>query len=179
VSGLLGICADDNTIRFTGSITLVAHDLGANKNPVFVGTNGELTPTEPTTEDFFSRIVAYVEDEDRIRVSIDENWYTIGEDLIPLTTITSGDSPFIVTNLHTIIEVDASGGDVELDFPTSSGNSSQEWTITRIDDDQASDYEVTLDPFGGELINGEATLEINFQHTSLNIYANGTGLGIK
>lgn len=92
----------------------------------------------------------------------------------PLDPITSDTT---LTDEQLIVEVDASGGDVIISFPTAIGRANRGWSVTRIDDTVA--YVVTLNPSGSELIRGLASLNINFQWTSYHVYSNGVGLNIR
>lgn len=80
------------------------------------------------------------------------------------------DSPYL-TDWGEDLEVDCTAGDVEIDFPTAIGNNGQEIKITRID---GSLNDITLDPFGGETMLGEATLTIDTQWESRTVKSNGT-----
>lgn len=129
ISGQLGICSAANHISFSGLLTLTAHGLGSNGVPLYVGTSGAITATESTTEDYFSRIVAYIEDVDTIRIAIDDEWYTIGLDFTELSTKTSD---YTITSSDITILADASSNTVDISMPPSPSHG-QEHRVKCID----------------------------------------------
>lgn len=75
----------------------------------------------------------------------------------------------------TYYQVDCTGGNVIINFPTAVGSSAL-WGVKKID---SSSNTVTLTPNGAETIDGSATKTIRFQHTEIDIYSNSTNLFIK
>lgn len=93
-----------------------------------------------------------------------------------VVSIAVGDSPY-TASWGEDIEVDASGGNVTINIPTAVGNSGETLWVTRIDDTVTTN--VIVDPNLSETINGESTITIDNQWTSLAIRSNGTNVGIR
>lgn len=73
-----------------------------------------------------------------------------------------------------IIDIDASGGAVEIDLPTAVGNSGKIYKIKAVDITSAA----TIDPNGAETIDGLSLYTFSKQYETLEIVSNGTNWGI-
>lgn len=93
------------------------------------------------------------------------------------TVINVNTTPYTVvpmTGVYVYL-VDATGGNIIIDFPTAVGNTAL-YTIKKVD---SSANTVTLDPSGAETIDGYATQTIRFQNTSVDIYSDNANLYIR
>jgi len=86
-------------------------------------------------------------------------------------------SPYTIipTTGETLYQVDCTGGDVIINFPTAVGSTAT-WGVQKIDSGIRT---ITLTPFGAQTINGAATQIIRFQWTFVEIWSNNTNLFIK
>lgn len=86
-------------------------------------------------------------------------------------------SPYTIvpTSGNYIYQVDCTGGNITINFPTAVGNTAT-YGIKKID---SSANTITLDPFGAQTIDGAATATIRFQNTEVDIYSNNSNLFIK
>ncbi|HZL96243.1 MAG TPA: hypothetical protein VFB99_21495, partial [Vicinamibacterales bacterium] len=66
--------------------------------------------------------------------------------------IDDGDSPWTLVVTEEVIYVDSQAGSVTIALPAAVTGGHRSWTIVQIDGDAGTD--ITLDPFGGETING-------------------------
>lgn len=87
----------------------------------------------------------------------------------------SGDTTEAISSTQAITnklnEVDASGGAVTVTLPAASGQQGKSFVIVKTD---SSTNTVTIDGNAAETINGDATLVITSQWTSVEVWSNGT-----
>jgi hypothetical protein len=91
------------------------------------------------------------------------------------TAITHSDHPYTMLATDTIIEVDASGGVVEIDMVAAATLGAGRIIIIKVKD--ATDN-VTLDPNGAETIDGEHPLVIDKTYECLMLYCDGSNFHI-
>jgi hypothetical protein len=86
-------------------------------------------------------------------------------------------SPYTVipTSGWTIYQVDCTGGNVVINFPTAVGNTAI-YTVKKVD---ATLNNITLTPNGVETINGAPTETILFENSSIDVYSNNANLYLK
>ena len=93
-----------------------------------------------------------------------------------VTAVTFADSPFSVLDDHEILQCDCTNGEITLNYPTAVGRKGKEWTVTKVD---STANVVVNDPYLTETIRTDATMEIQFQKSSANIYSDGANLWVK
>jgi len=87
------------------------------------------------------------------------------------TAISSGDSPYAVTDSDYTLYCNSAGGAITVDLPAATG-SGRFLIIKKID---SSNYSITVDGNASEVIDGETTQIITDQWTSIIIQDAGTG----
>jgi len=94
-----------------------------------------------------------------------------------IVSINFASSPYTVipTTSTTLYQVDCTGGNVIMNFPTAIGSTAI-WGVKKID---SSLNTITLEPFGAQTIDGNANQTILFQNTQVDIYSDNANLFIK
>lgn len=88
-----------------------------------------------------------------------------------LTVVTKSSSATLAISGEEIVLCDAASGDVTLTLPAASGNSGVTYRINKID---SSSNECVLDGNASETIDGEATITMRGQYSSIQFSSNGT-----
>lgn len=94
-----------------------------------------------------------------------------------IVSINFASSPYTVipTTSTTLYQVDCTGGNIIMNFPTAIGSTAI-WGVKKID---SSLNTITLEPFGAQTIDGNANQTILFQNTQVDIYSDNANLFIK
>jgi len=94
-----------------------------------------------------------------------------------IITVNFASSPYTIlpTTGMTLYQVDCTGGNVIINFPTAIGSTAI-WGVKKID---SSANTITLEPFGAQTIDGNANQTILFQNTQVDIYSDNVNLFIK
>lgn len=94
-----------------------------------------------------------------------------------LINLTFASSPYTVlpTTGYTLYNVNCTGGNIIINFPTAVGNAA----VYGIKKTDSSANTITLTPNGVETIDGEASKVILFQNTQVEVYSNNANLFLK
>jgi hypothetical protein len=89
-------------------------------------------------------------------------------------TITASSDTLDDTNYA--VECDCTSNAITINLPTAVGNEGLEYIISKVD---TTANNLTIDPNGSELINGDSTMIISFKDSAMQIYSNNVGWRIK
>jgi len=91
---------------------------------------------------------------------------------LSVASITVANTPYALSTSTDVVLVSASGGAVEVDLPTASGNSGKVFRIKKTD---SSSNAVTVDPSGTQTIDGVSTSRtLNTQYEEITIVSDGS-----
>jgi hypothetical protein len=97
-------------------------------------------------------------------------WESIGLQVYPIVTKTNN---YTVTTSDYTILCDATSNDITIGLPDASANVGKVYHIKRMD--ASTTYDVTIDAYSTQTIDGELTLDISVQYEAITIQAISTG----
>jgi hypothetical protein len=103
-------------------------------------------------------------------IAVDVNGNFVETSVGALATRTES-STYVATVTDGVILCDASGAAFDVDLPTVSGNSGKVLHIKKID---ATANAITIDPFGAQTIDGQASIQLTAQYETVMLVSDGT-----
>lgn len=175
VAGIVSSVVDTNTFVYTqnGLVTNGVPSVSAG-TVLFLSDTvaGALTATEPTAAGHVSKPMAIVlESGVKMEVLSMRGVISGGTSINGQVVINNANSPYSITSTDCFIDVDASVSPVTALLPTAINAGGKYYVITKVDNTYNN---VVVIPVSPQTINGNTSIEISNQYTSLSIHSNNS-----